>query len=174
VIKADGTEEAFCPGKLTGAMLHGMRDVGADRACEARQFALAIGIYLKRAGWKRISTAAVFEMTLRVLHSSALSAVARSLEDHRTRRGQARQQLRIRHEGGKVTLWDKGWLAELAQRSWFLTPTTGRILAGEIERDLLGFGASVVSRRDILDRLNARVAEYGLADAVPVHLPAAD
>jgi hypothetical protein len=41
-----------------------------------------------------------------------------------------------------------------------------------VERELLASGLVVVSRRDVLDMLNERVAQYGLADAVPVRLPA--
>ena len=39
-----------------------------------------------------------------------------------------------------------------------------------MERELLARSPGVVARRDVLDMLNQRVAEYGLADAVPVQV----
>jgi hypothetical protein len=92
---------------------------------------------------------------------------ARRLQEHRSWRLARRGELRIRHERGKLTLWEKGWLAEFAQRCWRLSNRTARILAGQVEADLLRGPAREVPRQEIIDRLNEITAAYGLADAVP-------
>ena len=84
-----------------------------------------------------------------------------------------RQQVRIQHSDGRVTYWDKTWLAQQARGSWDLSRLAARILAGYIEREVLDSGAETVGRGAVLERLNATVAAYGLADAVPVPKPAA-
>ena len=171
VVKRDGTEEAFDVHKLAAALFRAMRASGG-RFRDADQLAQAIGIHLRRCGWSRVSSAAIFEMAIKVLRRCRLMRAAESLQSSRTERRLRRSRLRVRHHDGRTTLWDKSWLGELAQRSWFLSPRTGRLLAGEVEGALLGAEATVVSRQDVLDMLNERVAQYGLADAVPVRLSA--
>ena len=167
VVKRDGTEEVFDPEKLAGAMARAMGGSYERFRC-CRHIALGIGIYLRRSRWHRISSGAILEMVVKVLVRLGWSRPAERLQAHHRLRQDRRERLKVCHEGGEITLWDKSWLSQLAQRSWFLLPTTGRILAGQIERELLDGPLGVVSRRDVLDRLNRRVAEYGLADAVPV------
>ncbi len=171
VIKRDGAEEAFDAAKLAGAIYRAMRQT-SGRYYDACQLALAIEMYLDRSGWGRISSAAVLEMAVKVLRQSGLAAAGDRLDTRDRGRRARRRRLCIRHDNGKVTLWDKSWLSQLAERSWFLSRPTGRVLAGEIESQLLAAKAGVVSRGDILNLLNERVAQYGLADAVPVRLPA--
>jgi hypothetical protein len=170
VLKRDGGEELFDAQKLAGVMHRAMR-VSGGRLYDARQLAAAIELYLERSEWDCLTSTAVFEMTVKVLRHCGFDAPADALEAHRAERQARRQRVRIRHEDGKVTLWDKSWLSEVAQRSWFLSPTTGRILAADVERDLLAAQVGVVHREDVVDMLNQRVAQYGLADAVPFRLP---
>lgn len=170
VVKRDGRAEPFEPAKLAGSIGRAMRET-VHRPSDARELALAIGLYLARSGWGCVSSAALFEMTVKVLRRAGLAEAADVLEADRRRRRAARDRLRVRHGGGKVTLWDKSWLGELAERGWLLSRSTARILAGEVERELLAGGAREVSRRDVLARLNAMVAAYGLAGSVPASLP---
>jgi len=171
VIKRDGSREPFDVPKLAGAMFRAMRQT-TGRYYDAWQLALAIELYVDRCGWSCVSSAAVLEMTVKVLHRSALHAAGDLLEAHGFHRRTERRRLRVCHGQGKVTGWDKSWLGELAERSWFLSRTTARILAGKVEEDLLADGRSVVGRQEVLDRLNERVVACGLADALPVRLPA--
>jgi len=171
VTKRDGAEEAFDAGKLAGAMFRAMRQT-SGRHHDACQLALAVEMYLRRSGRWRISSAAILEMAVKVLRQSGLAPAGDLLEARHLQRRARRGRLRIRHDDGKVTLWEKGWLSQLAERSWFLSRATARMLAGEIEFQLLAAEVDLVSRRDILDLLNERVVQYGLADAVPVRLPA--
>jgi hypothetical protein len=171
VLKRDGTEEAFDPHKLAGAMFRAMRET-EGRFYDAYQLAQALGMYLRRSRRRRISSAAIFEMAVKVLRRCRLGAAGEAMEAHRTERQVRRSRLHVCHDGDKLTLWDKNWLSQLAQRSWFLSPATGRILAAEIERSLLAARVTLVARQEVVDMLNGRVAEYGLADAVPVRLPA--
>jgi hypothetical protein len=140
----------------------------SGRYFDACQLALAVEIYLDRNDRRRVTSTTLFEMAMKVLHRSGMDRAAEALDSCHAARAEARLHLCVCHDGGQSTQWDKGWLSQLAERSWFLSRTTARILAGEMERDLLARGPGVVARRDILDMLNQRVAEYGLADAVPV------
>lgn len=157
--------------KLAGTMFRAMRGASGGYY-EACQLALAIEVYLDHSRSRRITSAALLEMAVKVLRQSGFPAAGNMVEAHHARRRARRRQLRIRHDDGKVTLWDKSWLGQLAERSWFLSRATGRMLAGEIESQLLAGEVGVMSRGDILGMLNELVAQYGLADAVPLRLPA--
>ena len=171
VCKSDSTEEAFDVRKLTSSMFRAMQGT-RGRYYDASQLAIAIGIYLKRSSWLIITSDALAELGVKVLKRCRLSDAGSAMVEYRQDRGIRRSRLQVRHEGGRVTMWDKGWLSSWAQRSWLLSRTTSRILAGQVERELLGSDTAEVSRLDVLDMLNRRVAEYGLADAVPVRQPA--
>ncbi len=171
VIKSDSTEEFFDARKLAASMFRAMQG-RRGRLYDAMQLAIAIGIYFQRSSLRRINSDALGELAAKVLRRCRLGAAAEAMEDFRQRRRIRRARLCVRHEAGMVTMWDKGWLSSWAQSSWMLSRTTSRILAGQVERELLDGEAIVVSRLDVLDMLNRRVAEYGLADAVPVRQPA--
>lgn len=165
--KQDGGREAFDIEKLTGSLRRGMRQVGvsAEGACE---LARAIHIHLQRRRRRLISSSAVFEMVLKALRQVRMGETAEILELHRMLRAVRRRLLYVRHEDGNVTMWDKSWLAKLAEGIWCLSPGTARILAGEVEIHLLPQEEREVSRREVLDLLNQKVSQFGLADAVPV------
>ncbi|HUT01560.1 MAG TPA: ATP cone domain-containing protein [Phycisphaerae bacterium] len=171
VIKRDGTEERFEAAKLAGAIFTALRETSGEYG-DACRLALAIEVYLDRSGWGSISSGAIFDMAVKVLRRSGLAAAGGLLQRWHSRRHRRRQGLCIRHDDDTVTLWDKTWLSQWAERSWFLSRGTARILAGEIEQELLAREVVLVSRRDVLNLLNERVAQYGLADAVPVRLAA--
>ena len=171
VIKSDSTEEPFDACKLAASMFRAMRG-RRGRLYDAIQLAAAIGIYLERSSVRRVTSNHLSQLAVKVLHRCRLGEAAAAMEAFRQRRRIRRLQLVVRHEGGEVTMWDKGWLSSWAQSSWLLSRTTSRILAGQVERELLDGEAIVISRPEVLDMLNRRVAEYGLADAVPVRQPA--
>lgn len=170
VRKRDGSIEPFDEGKLTRAL---WRVIAADhgRYHDAAQLASAVELYLRREEAPIVTSAAVFEMALQVLHRLHMIEAACALEAHRACRVLARKQLVVAHESDKTTYWDKSWLANLAARSWRLLPATARILADQIETALLSDGRRRVTRDEVIDLLNAAVASYGLADAVPVEQP---
>jgi hypothetical protein len=167
IAKRDGTEEDFDHGKLAGCLWRVMEGTAAD-PWHAFQLAEAVGLYLRRKGTLRLTSAAVFEMVLSVLRRVGLDESADLLEAFQTARAELRRGMRLAHEEGQVTLWEKGWLAAMAERSWNLSRNTARIIAGSVELELMSGNEQHVSRRQVLDRLNAHVAEFGLADAVPV------
>ena len=164
VVKRDGSTEAFDPGKLAGAVYCAL-EPGKDSLVRSRHIALAVGLYLHRTGRGRVTSAAVFEMTVQALLSVGLEEATDCFEAHRHARAAARGRLRVCHEGGPVTLWDKGWLAEVAQRGWLLGRQTARLLAGEVEAELLALAAPSVTRHEVMERLHRLLAEYGLAEA---------
>lgn len=167
VIKRDGCQEAFDAPKLAVAMYRGMLST-EGKLDDATQLAAAIRAYLARTGRERVSSTTLMEMALRVLRRVDMAPAATAMEVYAAWRDWRRRQIRIRHECGEITLCDKSWLSEIACRSWNLSLRAGRIMASQVERDLLAGGRSEFSRAEIQDMLNARVAEFGLADAVPV------
>ena len=167
VLKSDGNLEDFDSRKLSAAMWRVIRTHGGSYD-QASELGAAMALYLDRVSWVCITSAAVFEMCVKVLRQVGFSPAAEALEDHREWRNARRRRLRVRHDTGKVTLWEKSWLCEFARRSWHLSGSAARIIAGRIEADLLAETQTSVSRQAVVDRLNAYVAGYGLADAVPV------
>lgn len=167
VVKRDGSREFFNRSKLGVALWRGIQHTTGTYD-HARQLAKAIELYLIRTDQRRISSAALFEMGMKVLRRVGLDEAGEVLEGHRAWRRLRRLRLKVRQEGGRMTFWDKSWLAEFIARSWHLSRATARILAGQIELELLAGPARVVDRQAVIDLLNDRVLQFGLADAVPV------
>jgi len=170
VIKRDGGIEPFNLGKLTAAIWAAMHAREGDYY-DARELAAAVMLYAQRLGWPCITTAAVFEVALKVLRRMRLKRTARAFEAYRQLRRSRRKRLRLVHKGGEVTCWDKSWLAQVACKSWRLQPATGRILAAYVEKRLLSRHERWVSRGEALDLLNEEVVHHGLASAVPLAEP---
>ncbi len=166
VIKRDQSIELFDVCKLAGSIWRAMQ--GGARYDHSRRLAEAVELYLTRRSYKCISSSAIFEMVVKALRHVGLDAAADSAEAYDDWRNTLRKQLRIRYNTGKLTFWDKGWLCEFARRSWHLRPVTARWLAGLVEIELFAEDDLVVSRQNVIERLNRCVSQYGLADAVPV------
>lgn len=168
VIKRDGAGEAFDLPKLAASIWGAMQLRRGGCYLDAMELAKAVETYIERIGWPVVSSAAVFEMTVKVLRRVHFRDSADTYETLRQVRKARRKQFRVVHPNGRVTMWDKSWLAKVGCGSWQLSQRTSRILAGQVEADLLAGSGRWASREDIIDKLNQLVAEYGLADAVPV------
>ena len=167
VRKRDETLEPFDRWKLTGSMWRAMQ--GTQGSFDhARRLSEAAQIYLKRSSEECVSSRALFEMMLKALRYVGLEEAAESAEAYYKWRNALRRKLRIRHEGGAVTYWEKGWACEFASRSWNISRSVGRVVAGKIELEFLLGGEKTLWRGEVIEQLNRLVAEYGLADAVPV------
>jgi hypothetical protein len=168
VAKRDGTFEPFDRAKLASAIHKVMRDEQHGFS-DASELALAIDIYLHQQGWSTVSSAAVFEMLLKTLRKIGLDLPAAMVDTHHTWRARRRKHMKISYADGQITAWDKGWLVKLICSSWRLGRTTGRVLAGHIETQLMEADAiGLIDRSDLIERVNSVVAAYGLADAVPM------
>jgi transcriptional regulator NrdR family protein len=167
VLKRDGSTEAFDVAKLAGMLRKGMHHLGFS-ARNAGDLAGAVEIYLHRMQQQVVSSSAVFEMGLKTLHHVGMDDVSEIIELTRNLRTVRRSMLRVRQDDGRLVAWDKGWLANLGGRMWCLSPNCARILAGEVEQQLLAVDAVEISRFEILEMFNRHVFEFGLADAVPV------
>jgi len=172
VIKRDQSAEDFDPLKLAGAMYRATTGAAGEFR-DALNLAVAIQTYLCQERCRCVSSAAVFEMAVMVLRQVGLEEAAVMMERRHAWRKVRRARLRIRHEGGQITAWEKTWLSRLTERGWRVSVRTGRIIAGQIEWELLSQDVSLIPRETALTMLNARVAALGLADAVPVRQPAA-
>ena len=166
VRKRDVTLEPLDVGKLAACLLRAMGPRRGGRP-DALALADAIHIHLRRCGARRVASAAVFEMAVCVLRRVRMGGAADRLEVHGRRRAARRRHLRIRHDGGVVTRWDKGWLRQVAARKWDLRPATAAVLARDTEDLLLGRGGGVVERADVLEVLEHCAAGYGLTPPVP-------
>lgn len=167
VLKRDGSREAFDAAKLAGVFRKAMQRCEVapqDAGCLAG----AIEIYLQRTQQYVVSSLAVFEMGLKTLRRVGMDDVAEVLELSSGLRSARRRILRVRQDDGRLIAWDKGWLAKLAERMWYLSPKCARILAAEVEEQLLAAETVEISRFEALEILNCHVFEFGLADAVPV------
>ena len=167
VLKRDGTVEPFDVRKLAGAMWRAMQGT-EGRYDDACQLAVAMAIYIARETVNVVSSGAIFEMAEKVLARVSLAEAADALRMHRGETHAWRRAMSVRHYDGKVTYWDKTWLSELACRSWYLLPRTGRIIAADIEEQLRRGNRETISRRELVEMVNRRVTELGLGDAVPV------
>ena len=167
VRKRDGNCEPFQRSKLAGAIWRAMEHT-RGRPEDARSLAEAIELHLRRTDRRRISSKGLFEMVLKVLRKIHLPDAAGILETHHLSRTALRQGLLVYHGPGKVTLWDKSWLGRYASRAWQLSPATGRILAGQVEAEILAGGMALVTRVQVLRKMNECVAAFGLADAVTI------
>ena len=166
VVKRDRTVEPFDVRKLTASLWRAAR--GAPICFDhVRQIAEAIELHLIRRGRRQIGSAALFAMAIRAMRHVGLARAADAAWAHRTRRVALRQHLRVCHEGGRTTFWDKSWLAELARRSWRISQAASRIVAGKVESILLRGEEDEISRARVVNLLNRVMSEYGLADAVP-------
>ena len=167
VRKRTGGDEPFDVAKLTRAIWRGVQHTGG-RYCDALDLAEAIRIHLRRTDTRDISSEELFETVLQVLKRVRMTEAGKVLDRHRRRRATRREGLVVFHGPGRATLWDKAWLGEHVRRAWRLSPTTARIIAGVIEAEMLEAYETVVTRDQVLQRMNACVAAFGLADAVPV------
>ncbi len=168
VRKRDGNIEAFDVGKVAGVFRRALAHLPGE-CVEGGELARAVHLYLLRTNRRSISSSAVFEMAVKALHRVQRGEAAEMLELHRTLRNVRRRLLRIRHADGRVTQWDKTWLAEWTRHVWRVSRRTARMLAGEVEYDLLPQEETDLSREEVIDRLNEQVAQWGLAEAVPAY-----
>ena len=167
VLKRDQSVELFDARKLSVAFWRPIAPTSGGYG-DALKLAEAVGIYLSRNDWQCVSSAALFEMALKVLRQAGLAEAADAMEAHHRWRSAARVMLKVRHEDGRATNWDKSYLSGLAMRLWHLRLSTARILAGEIECRLLVTGDKIVAKADVVAMLNELVSQLGLAEAVPV------
>lgn len=167
VLKRDGGKEPFDALKLSASLLRVIQPVGGTLR-QANDLAGAIELYLTRSNMDGISSTALFEMALKVLRRVGFAKSAQTLEGHHFWRAMQRVQCSVRHDTGQATLFDKGWLASFASRSWYVSQSVARIVAGQLENELLEMVPIELSRGDLVEMLNNRMAAFGLADAVPV------
>ena len=168
VVKRDGQLEPFGMLKLAGAMWRGMQQTGEGRFRQACDLAQAVEVHLHRTAQYTIASDAIFTMIIRVLRRVGMGRSGQSIETHRLWRRAKRVGLVLVHGPEKVTLWDKGWLCEVVRRAWNVSPATARTVAGAVEGELLAAAEIMVTRAEVLDRMNRVVSEFGLAEAVPV------
>ena len=169
VLKRDGWQESFQTLKLAGAMWRGIQRAGQGRFRDARDLAEAIEIHLVRTEQRVIASDAIFAMAIRVMRRVRMDRAGQVIETHRLWRQARRAGLVLCHGPNKVTIWDKGWLCEIVQRAWNVSPATARTVAGTVETEFLAAAEIMVTRSEVLGRMNEVVSEFGLAEAVPVH-----
>ena len=167
VLKTGGFREPFDPAKLTASLWRGLKPVGGDHRI-AEKITEALCLHLKRSERDEISSDEIFSLSAKALRRIRRGEAAELLELHRSLRAARRRRMVVRHENGSRIAWKKDWLASLAVRMWGLSPRTGRILAATVEQHLLMPDESQIARDEVIEMLNETVAQFGLADAVPL------
>lgn len=161
VLKRAGTTEGFCAERFRSCLWRVMQPFGG-RFQQADALADAVVLYLRRAGCRIVTTRALLEMALRVLrktdHGPAADALAAR---HRWRRA-ARRRLLVAHENGRQCPWERHWVTQQIQRRWAVTRSAALAISADIEHELLA-GESPVRRQTVLDLIDERVENYGLA-----------
>jgi hypothetical protein len=165
--KRDGQWEPFDRRKLAAAMWRAMPPA-SGRYLDVCDLAAAIEIYLQRKDRHSITSRAVFEMTLKVLRRAGFCEAAEGMEEYALRRSLRRRAVTVLHAGGRCTCWNKHWLVEKVRTSWNLSRPVSRIIAGQVEDEVLARRCRQVVRDELMMLLNRRVSQFGLADAVPV------
>jgi len=165
VLKRDGTSEPFDRYKLRGCLLGLLRSLGED-PWHGEVLSSAVEQYLRRRGILCITSAALLEMVLTTLRISGLGRAGAELERRHAARLAMRARLILVHGAGVRTAWSKDWLVRRLCSRWRLGRAAARILAGEIELELLGRGGGEIRRKDVVAMLAQRVAACGLADHV--------
>jgi hypothetical protein len=162
VLKHDGTFEPFDRQKLRACLLRVLPAPREDFHF-AEALSIAIRCYLRGRRIRCLSSAAVLEMALTVLRAVGLTGAAAELESQHAARLQGRSRLTIHHNDGRRTAWSKEWLARQAASRWGLGRTAARILAGQIERELIRQDVRDVGRAELMQMLAVNAAAYGLA-----------
>ncbi len=168
VLKRDGNPEPFSAHKLAAAIARGMKRAKRGSLRDARDLAGVIQVYLQQRDMTAVSSAAVFEMTLKVLHRVGMDPAANAMEAYRFRRSWRRRRVCVDHGDGRVTTWSKAWLGRIGGRMWHLAAPTTRIISALVEEKVLRGRARILRRQKLLDLFSTYVSELGLADAVPV------
>lgn len=169
VRKKSGQVQEFDTAKLAGCLWRAIDVAGGDYQT-AKELARAVEIYLRRKHRKTTSSSAIFEMSLKALRRVKMGEAAEVLELHSALRAIRRRMLRINHGNGHFTEWDKNWLVKLGKQIWQLSEKTARIIASEIELEILpSQQEKILTRAQICQHLNCKVVELGLADAMPVN-----
>ncbi len=167
VLKRDGGAEPFDVYKLASVLWRATRQSGLSFE-RNRYLAEAVLFYLVRSKRRCASSAAIFEMAIKVFQHVRMADAAGRLQAHRAWRRAGRRAIVVRHDNDRLTCWDKGWLASLAQRSWHISRTTARIVAGQVELQLIQARTAEIAKSMVVEMLNDRMVAFGLADAVPV------
>jgi len=161
VLKRNETIEAFDRQKFRGCLFRALRG-GRRDAHWAGALAHAVECFLRRRRVRCLSSAAVLEMAVVALASVGRTASARNLEARHAARLKMRQRLTVRHGSGVRTAWSKDWLVRRAAAEWGLGRTGARVLAGQIEQNLIARDGREVSRARVVQMLAQYVSAYGL------------
>lgn len=166
VVKRDGSVEPFDLYKLAASVWRVSRSSG--RTCkEAIDLSRGIELYLVRRLHLRVDTSLLSRLLRKVMvHAGFAGTTALQLHTHIRR--QRRTELFIAHRGGRRIAWDKTWLARMVENTWDVSRPVARIIAGEVEMELLESSRKMFSRRELVAMVNDRVSAFGLADAVSI------
>ena len=100
VLKRDGAVEPFNTDRLRACLWRVLRPTRRGDGLP-RLLCEAIAIHLRRRGATKVSSAALFEMTLLALRETDQAPAADALEAHRRWRQRARRTLRLVDEDGR-------------------------------------------------------------------------
>ena len=162
ILKRDGTAERFDRRKLRACLLRVMAGGIADLHI-ADALASAVAHYIAHRRIRALSSAALLEMALTVLHGVGLVAACEDLEAHHAARLRLRRLWVVHHGDQMRTAWSKDWLIRQGCSQWGLGRPAARIVAGQVERALLAGPPRQLTRSDAMEMLSGHLAAYGLS-----------
>lgn len=160
VIKRDSTVEPFSLAKLRLSLFKAMGGQ-EEQFASAGHLAHAVRTYLRSNRRRAVTSRAIFEMALRVLHQTSHHAAADALETHSQSRLLARHCCEVLYDDGRKVRWSRRWVTEQFTRRWQIAPGAARALSSEIERRLLD-SPQPISRQKVLDEVDELVDQVGL------------
>lgn len=166
VIKRDGSTEGFERLKVRSCLMRALAGE-IDGLYQADVLSSALEFYLHRRKLRCISSPALMEMVLTALKAAGQKRAARRMERFHARRMGLRGRLVLHHGFGPPTAWSKEWLAHHARSLYDLGATAARILAGDVELQLLRRRRREIGRGEVMRMLHREAQAFGLTALSP-------
>ena len=177
VVKRGGKAEVFETAKLRRCLAAGMEGCDCDTRL-ADALARAVKLHLRDwTGAAPPTTDYVFRCVRAALMETGLECAALKLSRHRRQRAARRRKLIVldnRACGAVRVPWRKAAVAQTLETLYELGHSVARILAGEIERQVLGLEYDVISTALIAELTRSELLAWGLADAGTMARPEVD
>ncbi|RMF83356.1 MAG: hypothetical protein D6744_04830 [Planctomycetota bacterium] len=175
VSKRDGTVEPFNQGKVRRCIALGCQAVGVTTRV-ADSLARAVAIHLRESAEPGLPTTEyIFRCVRAALEQTEFPRAARVLMQHRRWRDLSRESIRVfdaRRPERPAGQWRKTRVVRTLERRYRLSPSTARILAGELEERVLGLRYQMISTALLGELIRNELRAWGLLGEVK-HAPAA-
>jgi hypothetical protein len=165
IIKRDGSHEPFDAAKLRSCLAAAMQNCHYD-VRYATALSQAVASHLEQ--WERRqppSSDYLFRCVRSVLMETGLQDVAQCLVAHRRERLASRRSLQIcAGDADEPVAWDKQRVVQSLEGRYGLGRTVARVIAGEVERRVLGLGYRLISASLVEEVIRNELMAWGLIE----------